>query len=385
MDETSKNQARGAAAHNKRRFELAHFAASDDEKRCKRMFKSCEYDGCTKFARGNTKRCVAHGGGRRCLFERCNRAARGKEGTCIAHGGGKRCTHTGCSKSAVGRSNLCIAHGGGRFQGQSEISGSILTTDFPLAGSLDIQCQFEGCCRLVAQGNINFCTTHEHVEVCKFIFCSKIPKFYGYCEVHWAGNQSKGAQSSFGTVHGSSNNNNINISSGEHFCEIVADKRNVSHNFGPVWRGLNDDINHDMYSTGSGRCTISYCDPANNTLALMSGKIADTVTGNEPVGNGWLRAIVPQVNDNGILEAVLQKQQLSVLSMSNMAPSGDEVNAFEAGEFAAGCHESGHRVHEMANDLYEDIFKRSSLMDSQVQCSLEECSVPEFQRDLLGV
>eukprot|EP00241_Pyramimonas_parkeae_P010652 CAMPEP_0114269332 /NCGR_PEP_ID=MMETSP0058-20121206/26556_1 /TAXON_ID=36894 /ORGANISM="Pyramimonas parkeae, CCMP726" /LENGTH=237 /DNA_ID=CAMNT_0001387811 /DNA_START=503 /DNA_END=1216 /DNA_ORIENTATION=- len=237
---------------------------------------------------------------------------------------------------------------------------------------------------MVAQGNINFCTTHEHVEVCKFIFCSKIPKFYGYCEVHWAGNRSEGAQSSFGTVHGSSNNN-INISSGEHFCEIVADKRNVSHNFGPVWRGLNDDINHDMYSTGSGRCTISYCDPANNTLALMSGKIADTVTGNEPVGNGWLRAIEPEVNDNGILAAVLSKEQLSVLSMSNLAPNGGDVNVLEAGEFAAGCHESGHQVHEMAKDLYEGLFKRSRLMDSPVQCSPEECSVAEFQHELLGV
>ncbi|CAI9772667.1 unnamed protein product [Fraxinus pennsylvanica] len=110
--------------------------------------RRCEYLGCTKSAEGRTDFCIAHGGGRRCSHEGCNRAARGKSGLCIRHGGGKRCQIKNCTKSAEGLSGLCISHGGGR------------------------RCQYPECTK-GAQGSTMFCKAHGGGKRCTFLGCNK--------------------------------------------------------------------------------------------------------------------------------------------------------------------------------------------------------------------
>lgn len=110
--------------------------------------RRCEHLGCTKSAEGRTDFCIAHGGGRRCHHETCSRAARGKSGLCIRHGGGKRCRYEACTKSAEGLSGLCISHGGGR------------------------RCQFLNCAK-GAQGSTMFCKAHGGGKRCTFSGCNK--------------------------------------------------------------------------------------------------------------------------------------------------------------------------------------------------------------------
>lgn len=75
--------------------------------------RQCQHVGCEKLSQGNTRLCIAHGGGRRCTHPGCNKGARDRF-FCAAHGGGKRCSMAGCGKAAVGGSDLCTAHGGGK-------------------------------------------------------------------------------------------------------------------------------------------------------------------------------------------------------------------------------------------------------------------------------
>ncbi|XP_072990635.1 uncharacterized protein [Typha latifolia] len=110
--------------------------------------KRCQFLGCTKSAEGRTDYCIAHGGGRRCTHEGCTRAARGKSGLCIRHGGGKRCQRENCTRSAEGYSGLCISHGGGR------------------------RCQFPTCTK-GAQGSTMFCKAHGGGKRCTFLGCTK--------------------------------------------------------------------------------------------------------------------------------------------------------------------------------------------------------------------
>ena len=68
------------------------------------MTKKCL--NCTKFARGKTAYCIAHGGGLRCKEPECKASAIGKTKYCISHGGGLRCpnckdwpdSRSGCKK-----------------------------------------------------------------------------------------------------------------------------------------------------------------------------------------------------------------------------------------------------------------------------------------------
>uniref|UniRef100_A0A6V7QUS6 WRKY19-like zinc finger domain-containing protein n=1 Tax=Ananas comosus var. bracteatus TaxID=296719 RepID=A0A6V7QUS6_ANACO len=110
--------------------------------------RRCNHLGCTKSAEGRTDYCITHGGGRRCSHEGCVRAARGKSGCCIKHGGGNRCQRENCTKSAEGRTRLCISHGGGR------------------------RCQFPECTR-GAQGSTMFCKSHGGGKRCTYPDCSK--------------------------------------------------------------------------------------------------------------------------------------------------------------------------------------------------------------------
>ncbi|XP_042384320.1 uncharacterized protein LOC121976248 isoform X1 [Zingiber officinale] len=108
----------------------------------------CQFLGCTKGADGRTDYCIAHGGGRRCSHPTCIRAARGKSGLCIRHGGGKRCQREDCTRSAEGSSGLCISHGGGR------------------------RCHFKDCTK-GAQGSTLFCKAHGGGKRCTFPECTK--------------------------------------------------------------------------------------------------------------------------------------------------------------------------------------------------------------------
>lgn len=75
--------------------------------------RQCQHAGCEKLSQGNTRLCIAHGGGRRCTHPGCNKGARDRF-FCAAHGGGKRCSVADCGKAAVGGSDLCTGHGGGK-------------------------------------------------------------------------------------------------------------------------------------------------------------------------------------------------------------------------------------------------------------------------------
>ncbi|KAH6760536.1 WRKY transcription factor [Perilla frutescens var. frutescens] len=139
--------------------------------------RRCQHLGCTKSAEGRTDYCIGHGGGRRCSHERCTRAARGRSGLCIRHGGGKRCIVENCTKSAEGIAGLCISHGGGR------------------------RCQYSECTK-GAQGSTMFCKAHGGGRRCTFLGCTKGAEgSTPYCKGHGGGKRctSEGCTKS---VHG---------------------------------------------------------------------------------------------------------------------------------------------------------------------------------------
>lgn len=130
--------------------------------------RRCQYLGCTRSAEGRTDYCIGHGGGRRCSHEECSRAARGKSGLCIKHGGGKRCKMENCSKSAEGISGLCISHGGGRrCQYPACTKGAQGSTTFCKAHGGGKRCTFFGCIK-GAEGSTPFCKGHGGGKRCSF-------------------------------------------------------------------------------------------------------------------------------------------------------------------------------------------------------------------------
>ena len=134
----------------------------------------CEYKhGCTKFAQGATRFCIAHGGGRRCTAPGCDKGARDKF-FCAAHGGGKRCNVEGCNKSAVGGSKLCTSHGGGRrcsVDGCEKSAQS--STKFCVKHGGGKKCAIEGCGK-VARGRTLYCAGHGGGVRCKLEGCNRI-------------------------------------------------------------------------------------------------------------------------------------------------------------------------------------------------------------------
>ena len=76
--------------------------------------KKCNEPDCKASARGNSDKCVTHGGGKRCNEPDCKASAVGKSDKCVAHGGGKRCSEPDCKASAVCKTDKCISHGGGK-------------------------------------------------------------------------------------------------------------------------------------------------------------------------------------------------------------------------------------------------------------------------------
>ncbi|KAL7003537.1 hypothetical protein U1Q18_004690 [Sarracenia purpurea var. burkii] len=140
--------------------------------------RRCQHLGCTKSAEGRTDYCIAHGGGRRCSYEGCNRAARGKSGLCIRHGGGKRCKMENCGKSAEGISGLCISHGGGR------------------------RCQYHACTK-GAQGSTMFCKAHGGGKRCTFLGCTKGAEgSTPFCKGHGGGKRCSFEGGCTKSVHG---------------------------------------------------------------------------------------------------------------------------------------------------------------------------------------
>lgn len=96
----------------------------------------CSVEGCKKSARGSSKLCKAHNGGKkchvpgcstnaidgkehckkhgpRCSYAGCTTAPRTGYDFCGSHGGGKLCKALGCTKQAQGATDYCIADGGG--------------------------------------------------------------------------------------------------------------------------------------------------------------------------------------------------------------------------------------------------------------------------------
>ncbi|KAL2517228.1 loricrin-related [Abeliophyllum distichum] len=153
--------------------------------------RRCEYLGCTKSAEGRTDFCIAHGGGRRCSRDGCTRAARGKSGLCIRHGGGKRCQRENCTKSAEGLSGLCISHGGGRRCQYPECTkGAQGSTMFCKAHGGGKRCAFLGCNK-GAEGSTPFCKGHGGGKRCSFEGGGVCPKsVHGgtlFCVAHGGG------------------------------------------------------------------------------------------------------------------------------------------------------------------------------------------------------
>lgn len=143
-----------------------------------RNTKTCQFQGCSKGARGASGLCIAHGGGRRCQREGCHKGAEGRTVYCKAHGGGRRCQSLGCTKSAEGRTDFCIAHGGGR------------------------RCSQDGCAR-AARGKSGLCIRHGGGKRCRKENCTKSAEGYsGFCISHGGGRRcqfpecNKGAQGS---------------------------------------------------------------------------------------------------------------------------------------------------------------------------------------------
>lgn len=153
--------------------------------------RRCQFLGCTKSAEGKTDLCIAHGGGRRCSHDGCTRAARGKSGLCIRHGGGKRCQFENCTKSAEGFSGLCISHGGGRrCQYPACTKGAQGSTMFCKAHGGGKRCTVLGCTK-GAEGSTAFCKGHGGGKRCSFQGGGVCPKsVHGgtlYCVAHGGG------------------------------------------------------------------------------------------------------------------------------------------------------------------------------------------------------
>lgn len=117
---------------------------------CMKNPRICKVIDCSKFAQGNTRYCIGHGGGRRCTYEGCNKTARGKI-FCVSHGGGKRCSYSECTRPAIGATSFCSIHGGGK------------------------RCISDGCIKF-AQAPTDFCVRHGGGRRCVVENCEKVKK-----------------------------------------------------------------------------------------------------------------------------------------------------------------------------------------------------------------
>jgi hypothetical protein len=135
--------------------------------------RRCVVDGCTKSAQGTTPKCKAHGGGRRCVFPNCTKSARGLTSKCKAHGGGRRCGADGCNNSAAGSTFRCITHGGGRkciIDGCTKSAAGSTAKCKAHGGGR--RCQIEGCTKS-AQGATYKCIAHGGGRRCSVLGCTK--------------------------------------------------------------------------------------------------------------------------------------------------------------------------------------------------------------------
>ncbi|XP_047329859.1 uncharacterized protein LOC124933495 [Impatiens glandulifera] len=191
--------------------------------------KLCQFQGCGKGARGATKFCISHGGGKRCKREGCPNGAEGKTVFCKAHGGGNRCIHLGCTKSAEGRTDLCIRHGGGRrciHEGCSQAARGKQTSLCIKHGG-GKRCKIENCdksaegmlglcishgggrrcerpeCTKSAQGGTKLCKAHGGGKRCQFVGCSKGAEGSTmYCKGHGGGKRCSYLEGCPKSVHG---------------------------------------------------------------------------------------------------------------------------------------------------------------------------------------
>ncbi|CAK9022538.1 Probable WRKY transcription factor 19 (WRKY DNA-binding protein 19), partial [Durusdinium trenchii] len=155
--------------------------------------RRCRFGGFMKSAKGKSSLCVAHGGnrGKRCGEEGCEKRAL-KGGYCVSHGGGRRCEFEGCMKSASGKSSLCVAHGGNRGKrcGEEGCEKRALKGGYCVSHGGGRRCEFEGCMKS-AQGKSSLCKAHggdrPKKRVCGERGCEKWALKGGYCVSHGGG------------------------------------------------------------------------------------------------------------------------------------------------------------------------------------------------------
>jgi hypothetical protein len=148
--------------------------------------KRCSELDCKAGARGNSDKCVAHGGGKRCNEPDCKAGAQGNSNKCIAHGGGKRCNEPDCHSSAIGKTDKCREHGGGKRCSEPDCKASAQgKTDKCVSHGGGTRCN-EPNCHSSARGNSDKCVAHGGGNRC--LNCIDWPdsrcgclKYNGYC------------------------------------------------------------------------------------------------------------------------------------------------------------------------------------------------------------
>ncbi len=156
--------------------------------RCKQAKRTCQEQGCSKWAQGATDFCIAHGGGKRCTFEGCTKSAAGATDFCKRHGGGRRCTSEGCTKAAAGATDFCIQHGGGRRCIYTNCTKAATgATDFCIQHGGGKRCTFEGCTKS-ARNRTDFCAKHGGGRRCSYTDCTKAATgATDFCKAHGGG------------------------------------------------------------------------------------------------------------------------------------------------------------------------------------------------------
>jgi len=120
----------------------------------------CVEPDCKKSARGNTDKCVAHGGGVRCIEPDCKAGALGKTGKCTRHGGGPRCVEPDCKASSQGKTNKCKKHGGGSRCIEPDCkASSVGNTDKCVSHGGGTRCIEPGC-KVSSSGKTDKCKRH---------------------------------------------------------------------------------------------------------------------------------------------------------------------------------------------------------------------------------
>lgn len=128
--------------------------------------RQCQHmSGCQRYAQGNTKLCISHGGGRRCQAAGCTKSVQGaKSEHCIAHGGGRRCEVAGCSRSSRGNSNRCVHHGGGaRCQEPDCRKSAQRPSDYCILHGGGKKCTIAGCDSMARSHHPHVCMSHARV------------------------------------------------------------------------------------------------------------------------------------------------------------------------------------------------------------------------------